>query len=81
MVLLPKGLGEYPGIDLAEVLCKVVTVILNSRLTTSIEFHDVLHGFRVGSATGATSLKVKLLQKLLAIMEEVLYTIFMHLHK
>ena len=60
---------------------KVVAVILNRRLTSSITFHDVLHGFRAGRGTGTTTLEAKLLQQLAAIREEVLYVIFLDLTK
>ena len=45
VVLIPKGKGDYRGIGLVEVMWKVVAVILNRRLTSSITFHNVLHGF------------------------------------
>ena len=60
---------------------KVVTVILNCWLIASITFYDVLHGFRAGHGTGTTSLKAKLLQQLSTTREEVLYVIFLDLHK
>ena len=66
VVLIPKGKGDYRGIGLVEVMWKVVAVILNRRFTSSITFHDVLHGFRVGRGTGTTTLKAKLLQQLVA---------------
>ena len=46
---------------------KVVTVIIIFCLTTSIDFHDVLHGFWAGPGTGITSLEAKLLHKLINI--------------
>ena len=45
VVLAPKGVGNYRGICLVEVVWKVVTVILNRRFTASIDFYDVLNGF------------------------------------
>ena len=66
VVLIPKGKGDYRGIGLVEVMWKVVAVILNRRLTSSITFHDVLHGFRAGRGTGNATLEAKLLQQLLA---------------
>ena len=36
VVLIPKGKGDYHGIDIVEVMCKVVEVILNRRFTDSI---------------------------------------------
>ena len=81
VVLIPKGGGDYRGIGLVEVLWKVVVVILNSRFITSIAFHNVLHHFREVRFTGNASLEAKLLQQLAAMMEEVLYVIFLYLHK
>ena len=56
VVLIPKGKQYYRGIDLVEVMWKVVAAILNCRLTTSITFHDFLHGFRAGRSTGTATL-------------------------
>ena len=66
VVLILKGKGDYRGIGLVEVMWKVVAVILNRRLASSITFHDVLHGFRAGRGTGTATLEAKLLQKLAA---------------
>ena len=60
---------------------KVVAAILNIRLTASITFHNFLHRFRAGSGTGTTTIKAKLIQQLVALREEVLYVIFLDLHK
>ena len=81
MVLIPKEKGDYRGIGLVEVMWKVVAVILNRRFTSSITFHDVLHGFRAGRGTGTATLEAKLLQQLAAMREEVLYVIFLDLSK
>ena len=48
---------------------KVVAVIFNRRLTSSITFHDVLHGFQAGRGTGTATLEAKLLQQLAAMRE------------
>ena len=45
MVLIPKGGGDYRGIGLVEIIWKVCTLIVNSRLQSSIVLHDALHGF------------------------------------
>ena len=60
---------------------KVVAAILHRRLTASITFHDLLHGFREGRGTGTSTLEAKLLHQLAAMREEVLYVIFLDLHK
>ena len=81
VVLILKVKGDYRGIGLVEVMWKVVPVILTRRLTSSITFHNVLHGFRAGRGTGTATLETKLLQKLAAMREEVLYVIFLDLTK
>ena len=64
-----------------EVVWKVVTVILSHHLTTSIGFHDILHFFQACRDTGTPYFKAKLLQQLTVMREEVLYVIFLDLHK
>ena len=81
VVLITKGKGEYCGINLVEVMWKVVAAILNGRLTASITYHYFLHGFRACCGIGATTLEAKLIQKLAAFREEVLYLILLDLHK
>ena len=66
---------------LVEVMWKVVALILNCRFTSSITYHDALHGFRAVRGTGTATLKTKLLQQLAAMREEVLYVIFLDLTK
>ena len=81
VVLITKGEKYYRGIGLVEVMWKVVAAILNRRIRASITFHDYLHIFRAGRGTGTTTLEEKLIQQLLALREEVLYVIFLDLHK
>ena len=81
VVLIPKGEKYYRGIRLVEVMWKVVAAILNCRLTASITYHDFLHGFWAGRGTGTTTFEAKLLQQLSDLREEVLYVIFLDLHK
>ena len=64
-----------------EVIWKVVGAIINLRFIASITYHDFICGFRAGSGTGTVTLKAKLLQQLAALREEVLYVIFLDLHK
>ena len=80
MGLIPKVEGDYRCIILVEVW-KVLTVIINIRLTTSINFHNVIHDLQAGCGTGTASLKAKILQQLTEMREEVLYTIFIYLNK
>ena len=81
VILIPKGKKDYQGIGLVEVMWKVVAAILNRWLTASITFHDLLHGFQAGHITGTATLKAKLLQQLSALRKEIMYVIFLYLHK
>ena len=81
VILIPKGIGYYRGIGLVEVTWKVVEDILNLRIAASINLHNLLHGFRAGRSTGDATLEAKLLQQLADLREEVLYVIFLDLHK
>ena len=81
VVMIPKWRKECRLIGLVEVMWKVVAMILYCRLATSITYHDFLHGFRAGRGTGTATLEAKLLQHLVAMKEEVLYVIFLDLHK
>ena len=64
VVLIPKWKKDYRRISLVEVIWKLVAAILNRRFTSSINYHDGLHGFRAGCDTGTTTLEAKLLQQL-----------------
>ena len=81
VLLIPKRKKDYQGIGIVEVMWKVVAEILNCRLTASITFQDLLHCFREGRGTGTVTLEAKLLQQLAALRDEVLYVIFLDLHK
>ena len=81
VVLIPKGKEDYCRIGRVAVMWKVVVAILNLQLTASITYHDFLHGFRAGRGTDTATLESKLLQQLADLREEVLYVIFLDLHK
>ena len=81
VVFLLEGGGKYHDIGLVEVVWKAVTVILNFCFAASITYHESIHGFRSDYGTGNVSLEVKLLQKVMSIREEVLYMIFLDIHK
>ena len=81
MVFIPKGGNDYCGTGLVDVLWKVVIVIINCRLSTTIYFHEVLHEFWEVRGMGTTSIEAKLLQQLTDMREGVLYAIFLDLKK
>ena len=72
---------DYCGIGILEVMWKVVASILNLPLTASIAYHNFLHGLRAGYSIGTTTFVAKLIKKLAALREELLYMIFLDLHK
>ena len=69
VVTIPKEKGEFRGIGLVEVTWKLMAVILHCRLTTGLQLHDALHGFREGCGTRTATLEDKLLQHLAAMRE------------
>ena len=81
VVLIPKGGKDYRDIGLVDVMWKVVAAVLNRRITASITFHNFLHGFQAGRGTGTATPEAKILQQLASLREEVLYVIFLGLHK
>ena len=57
VVLIPKGMKDYRGIGLVEVMWNVVAAILNRRFAAANTYHDFLHGFQAGHGTGTATLK------------------------
>ena len=55
--------------------------ILNFHLAAAIKFHDKIHRFLAGRGTRTAYLKAKLIQYIMMIREEVLYEMFLYLHK
>ena len=81
VVLIQKLNGNYLGIGLVEFLWNKVMVILNLRLTVVIRLHNTLHGFHTEIGIGTAYIEANLLQHPMAMREEVLYDIFLGLHK
>ena len=55
--------------------------IINTCLRASIQFNDVLHGFRVGRGTGAANMELKLSQELAIVDQDPLFLVFLNLRK
>ena len=72
MVLIHKVKEGYCGIGIVEVLWKLVVGIIIFWHTASISYPGLLYTFRAGCGIGTASVEVKLLQKLVAIREDVL---------
>ena len=81
VVMIPKGGGtNFRVIGLVEVLWEAIFVIINCRISSSIQFHDALHGFCAGRGTRTATLEAKLLQQLITMMDMVLHSVFLDLH-
>ena len=82
VVVIPKGRGtNFRGLGLVGVLWKAISGIINCQILSSIQYHDALHVFSAGTGTGSANLEDKLLQKLIAMRETVLHSIFLDLRK
>ena len=73
--------GKFRGIALLEVLYKLVSTIINSRLKRTINFDDSIHGFRAGRGTGTAITEAKLRMQLHASKSDPLYIVFVDLNK
>ena len=81
MVLIPKSVGGYRGIVLVEVIWKVYLLIMNNRIQQNINLRDALHGFRQGRGTGTATMEANLTQKLVRIVHEQLFQVFIDMWK
>ena len=82
VVMIPRVGGTYfRVIGLVGVIWKEISGIIYCRLSSSIHFHDVLHGFRAARGTGTVTLEAKLLQDIISMREMALHSIFLDLRK
>ena len=62
VVMIPKGGGtDFRGIGLVKVLWKAIYGIINRLISSSIQFHDALHGFQVVIGKGTTTLEANMI--------------------
>ena len=81
IILLPKGNGEFRVIGIIEVIWNTASGMINLHIWAKIIYHDVLHSLWAGRGMGTDSLKIKLLQQLMEMREEVLYKVSLDLCK
>ena len=55
--------------------------MINRRIGTAVQFHDVLSGFHAGWGIYTTSLEEKIIQQLTEMREEFLYKVFLDMQK
>ena len=58
--MITKGNTDTQGIGLLEMIWKVVEAIINTRLQTSIQFHNILHGLHAGRVMGMATMEIKI---------------------
>ena len=81
MALLSKMGGEYRGVGLVEVICKICAYIINNQLRSSITLNDALHIFIQGRMTGTATLEVNLDQYLAGLCHDPLFQLFLDVCK
>ena len=81
LVIIPKSGGGYRGIGLLEVIWKVISKIIYTRVKQRVVFHLILHGFWAQRGTGTCVLEAKLFQQLANIKQQALHVIFLDFHK
>ena len=64
-----------------ETLWEVVEALIDTCLQTSLQFHDVLHGFRSGRREVTVIMELKLTQDLSGIYQDPLFLVFLNLRK
>ena len=73
--------ADFQGIILVEVLWKTVTRLLNLRITETITFHDMMHGFQAFCGICKAAPDAKLLKQFTSMIEAVLFDIFLYFQK
>ena len=81
MILIPKETTDTRGIGLLETLWKVVEALIENRLCSSLQMHDVLHGFRDGRRTGTAIMELKIAQEISSIDQDPLLLLLLDLRK
>ena len=69
------------GIGLLQVLWKVADAIINTRVKTAVNFHGVLHGFRVHHGMGKAIMDLNMAQYLSRIDQDPLLLLLLDLRK
>jgi hypothetical protein len=82
LVLIPKAeRGKYRGIALLESVYKLISGLVNHRVTTAVKFHDAVHGFRGGRSCSTAILEAKLEMQRARQAGKVYYQVFLDLSK
>ena len=58
LVIIPKVNSANQGIRLLEVVWKVVEEVIDTRIKSVVQFHDILHGFCAGRGKGTNIMEL-----------------------
>ena len=81
LVLIIKGTLDTRVIVILETLWKVVETLIDTRLRASLQFHDVIHGFRAVRGTATAIMELKIAQELAILDHDPLFLVFLDLLK
>jgi hypothetical protein len=81
LAVIPKPQGGVRGIGILEALWKLIEAIIDTRIQSNIQFHDILHGFRKSRGTSTAIIEAKLHQELAHIKRKTLFQVFLDLKK
>ena len=82
LVLIPKPeQGKYRGIALLESVYKLISGLINHRVSAAVQFHDSIHGFRAGRSCSTAILEAKLEMQRARQAGKVYYQVFLDLSK
>ena len=81
MLIITKCNTDTWGIRLLEVVWKVVEAVIDTRINTVVQFHDVLHGFCAGRGTGTSIMELKITQELESVDQYSLFLVLFDLRK
>ena len=81
MEIIPKGTKDTWGIGIMETLWKVVEAFIDTCICASLQFHDILHGFRSERGTREAIMDLKLAQELASVDTKPPFLVFLDLWK
>ena len=81
LVLISKGNADTRRIALLEVVWKVVEAVIDTRIKSVVQFHNVLQGFCTGRGIGTAIMDLRLTQELANVYHDPIFLVFLDLRK
>ena len=73
LVLISKGNADTRRIALLEVVWKVVEAVIDTRIKSVVQFHNVLQGFCAGRGAETAIMELKLAHDLESVDQDTLF--------